>query len=273
MDKETFYLHWRAFNRQMFNPTCLKHRQFDGHIATAKNCGTHWVKYMLSLAIAEHYGLPPPAHIRDDSIVGHTKNRPSHTHIPQIAVTHSHPHYLMCSAFVMNTIRLPRFVVQVRDIRSILVSMYEKTRGEILDKKMHGQNVGFSAYLRGDVTGKTRIEDIWGLILFFNAWGAVIKRNPEKVIPVRYEDLKAGTPATLRVICDHIGLDIPDDILSRAIDSSNKDIMKTRIAKTETEKIVNTQTRNDLDWYSAEDMKFVRKTCEKHLEYDFGYKY
>lgn len=268
-----FYLARRAFNRQMFNPTCIRHGHFDGHIATAKNCGTHWVKYMFSLALAERYGLPPPAHIRDDSIVGHTKTPPIHAHIPHIAVTHSHPHYLMRSRLVMNTIRLPRFVVQVRDIRSILVSMYEKTRGDVLDKKMRKKNVDFSTYLLGDVTGRTRIEDIWGLILFFNAWGAVIKHNPEKVISIRYEDLKANTSATLRTVCDHIGLDIANDSLARAIDSSNKNIMQSRLAASETEKIVNMQTRNDLDWYNAEDLEFVRETCRKHLKYDFGYKY
>lgn len=273
MDREDYHLALRAFNRQLFNPTCIKHRDFDGHIATAKNCGTHWIKYMLSLALAERYGLPPPAHIRDDSIVGHTKNRPSHSHIPQIAVTHSHPHYLMRSRLVMNTIRLPRFVVLVRDMRSILVSMYEKTRGDILDKKMLMENVDFTTYLRGDVTGRTRIEDIWGLILFFNAWGAVINRNPEKVISIRYEDLKDNTFAAMRTVCDHIGLDIPDDMLARAIAASTKEIMKNRTASGETETIVNVKKRNDLDWYNAADLEFVRETCRKYLKYDFGYKY
>src|SRR5262245_44769290 len=104
MTDPALHMHLRALNRQVFNPTCIKHRNFDAHIATAKNCGTHWIKYMLSLALAETYNLPAPTSIRDDSIVGHTKTPPKYKDIPQIAVTHSHPHYLMRIPAVHSTL-------------------------------------------------------------------------------------------------------------------------------------------------------------------------
>lgn len=273
--RANYHISLRAFNRQMFNPTCLKNRHFDGHIATAKNCGTHWIKYMLSLAIAEKFGLPEPAHIRDDAIVGHTKAPPKYKNIPQIAVTHSHPHYLM-RLRLFTYLQLPRFVVLVRDMRAILVSIYEKSRGEHLDKKMHLKDVDFQTYLRGDVTGNTRIEDIWGLILFFNAWGAVHKNNPERVLIVRYEDLAANTLSTLRAVRDHIGLEeLSDDSLQRAIEKSSKNEMKKRIDATEDQgdKSVNLVDRDFLKWYSESDMEFLREACRRHLKYDFGYKY
>ena len=167
-----YHLYLRAINRQLFNPTCLKHNKFDCHIATAKNCGTHWLKYMLSHILSKAYDIPAPEKITDDSIVGHTKTPPSYSHIPQIAVTHSHPHYLMRLPFVYKPLKLPKFAVLVRDPREILISIYETTKGEYLDKKMNSNDVTFSQYLKGDVTGKTRIEDIWGIMLFLNSWGS-----------------------------------------------------------------------------------------------------
>jgi len=272
MTRESLHLTKRALNRQLFNPTCIKHNNFDGHIATAKNCGTHWVKYMLSLALAEKYNLPAPESIRDDAIVGHTKTPPKYKNIPQIAITHSHPHYLMRLPAAHKALHLPKFVVLVRDMRSILVSMYEKSKGPHIDEKLGRSNVTFSEYLPGDVTGRTRFEDIWGLILFFNAWGAIAEKSPENTLVVRYEDLQSNTQGTLRKICDHIGLDISDDILARASTISTKKDME-ELMDEEGEKIVNTQSRNDLDWYSEQDMNFLRKTCNKYLKYNFGYKY
>lgn len=266
------HMRWRSFNRQMFNPTCIKNNHFDLHIATAKNCGTHWVKYMLSLALAERHAIPAPDNIRDDSIVGHTKTPPRYKNIPQIAITHSHPHYLMRLPAAHKILHLPKFVVLVRDMRSILVSMYEKTRGPHLDKKMHTQNVTFSQYLRGDPSGKTRIEDLYGLILFFNAWGAVQTATPENVLAIRYEDLQTDTAGTLQKICAHASIDLSLDTLARAVEQSSKNRMAERMDE-DGEKIVNLDARNDLDWYSASDMDFLRQTCAKYLKHDFGYKF
>ena len=273
---ERFHLYRRAINRQLFNPTTVKHREFDCHIATAKLCGTHWIKYMLSLALAERYDLAPPAHIKDDSIVGHTKNPPRHAHIPQIAVTHSHPHYLLRVSNIFRVLDLPKFVVLVRDPRDILVSMYEKNRGEHLKKKMSTEDdVSFSQFIRGDVTGNTRIGDIWQIILFFNAWGPVVAAQPENVMPVRYEDLKGDTAGTLRKICDHAGLrDIPDDVLARAVAGSSKEHMRQKLDKSEDvyDKSVNLGQRNFKSWYDAGDRSFLEDTCKRYLRCDFGYK-
>jgi hypothetical protein len=272
---EAFHLQARALNRQLFNPTVVKHNNFDCHIATAKLCGTHWIKYMLSLILAELYDLPPPAHIRDDAIVGHTKNPPQYKQIPQIAVTHSHPHYLLRVPGVFNVLRLPEFAVLVRDPRDILVSMYEKSRGEHLMKKMNtNEEVSFSRFIRGDVTGRTRIGDIWQIILFFNAWGMVVKAHPAHIIVIKYEDLKSDTATLLRRVCDHTGLqNVTDDMIARAVSAASKDKMRQKLDTTETkfEKSVNLGQRDFKQWYSAEDRAFVEETCKRFLNCDFGY--
>ena len=230
---------------------------------------------MLSLALAERYGLAPPEHIKDDSIVGHTKTPPRYKNIPQLAVTHSHPHYLLRVSNIFKALDLPKFVVLVRDPRDILVSMYEKSRGEHLKKKMSAdEDVTFSRFIRGDVTGGTRIGDIWQIILFFNAWGPVVVAHSENVLLAKYEDMKADTAGTLRKICDHAGLtDVSDDVLMRAVANSSKEHMRTRLDRSEDvyDKSVNLGQRDFRSWYNADDRAFIESVCSRYLRYDFGY--
>ena len=145
----------KSANRQLFNPTVIKHRQFDCHIATAKQCGTHWIKYMLSLILCEIYDLPPPSHVIEDSILGHPKTPPKYDHIPQIAVTHSHPHYLIHLPHAVRQLNLPKFLVMVRDPRDILVSAYEKSKGtNFYQEAGLDKEYSFSDFIRLDMNVK-----------------------------------------------------------------------------------------------------------------------
>ena len=275
MDIETFYMTFRPFNRQTFNPTVIKHRNFDTHIATAKHCGTRWVKHMLGWAFSEYYDLKGPEHINDDSIIGHPKNKPLYPHIPQIAMTHSHPHYLMRIPGAYDSLGLPRYIVLVRNIKAILVSIYEKSKGDHLDKKMGLQDVDFKTYLKGDVTGRTRIEDIWGLIQFFNAWGAVQAARPDKVSVIHYEDLTSNTCDTMLEICRLIGIeDMKRETIERAVQNSSRKEMQKRLDPNESvyERAVSSKERNFMEWYDEEAHRFIDDICTRHLRYTLGYK-
>ena len=50
------------------NFTLLRHGAFDGMLCTSKNSGTHWVKYMLAIALAETYGIAPPQYFSEDAV-------------------------------------------------------------------------------------------------------------------------------------------------------------------------------------------------------------
>ncbi len=274
IDKNQLYLLARAGNRQLFNPTVIKHRQFDCHIATAKQCGTHWIKYMLSLVLCNLHSLPYPENIKADTVVGHTKTPPQYNQIPQIAVTHSHPHYFLRIPNFIDNFGVPKLIVLVRDPRDILVSSYEKTKGEYLDKKMERANVTFSNYLQGDVTGKTRIEDIWGLTLFFNSWYPVLQSNPDHTLMVHYEDMIENTEQILSRVCQFIGLDgVTDDILKKVVEDSSRRKMKKNIDPNEAqaEKSVNIARRNFREWYNDNDRQFTDDVFSRYLKYDFGY--
>ena len=266
---------WASFNRQMFNPTIVKHNQFDAHIATAKNSGTHWIKHMLGHIVVQMFdGVEPPKTIADDSIIGHPKNPPVYDHIPQIALTHSHPHYTMRMPALYDVLKIPACAFVVRNPKDLLVSLFEKHKGEFLDKTFGAKDVSFSQYLRADMTRKYDLETLWGVIRFFNGWGAVEKNAGPKVLRIRYEDLQADTPAHMRKLCDHIGLEkATDSMIESAIEKSSKKEMRKHLDpnRTQADKVVNLEKRQPEEWYSPEDKAFFEEMCARYLKYDFGY--
>ena len=261
-------------NRQLFNPSVIKHNHFDAHIATAKHCGTHWVKYMLSLVLAEIHNLPKPEHIRDDSIIGHPKNPPIHENIPQIALTHSHPHYLMRLPAVYGPLHVPKCAFIIRDPKDMLVSIYKKSEGAHIVEKYGQSEVSFSEYLRTPIDAKVRLENIWGILRFFNAWGAAQKANPKNNKAFKYEDLIKDTHSTLKTLCDHIGVQgVSDEILQTAIDQSSKENMRKKLDTSEDqyERSVNLKRENTDDWFCPEDHAYFKTICDRYLKFDFGY--
>lgn len=265
----------KSVNRQIFNPTVIKHRKFDCHIATAKQCGTHWIKYMLSLVLCDLYDLPPPNHIIEDNVIGHTKTPPKYTHIPQVAVTHSHPHYLLHIPHIEQLLSLPKFLILVRDPRDILVSAYEKSKGSYLDNVMKADKpVNFSQFLRANINLKKPVADIWSIILFFNAWGALSYKTPANYKFMTYEAIKMNPQETLKNVCNFIGIEnLTDEVINRAVENSSRKKMKTKLNPNEqqAEKSVNLKIRNFKDWYNAEDRAFVDKIFTSHLKHDHGY--
>ena len=228
---------------------------------------------MLSLVLAQIYDLPEPAHIRDDSIVGHPKNPPKFGQIPQIAITHSQPHYLMRFPAINELLKTPKCIFVVRNPKDLLVATYEKAKGEYLDKKYQKQNVTFSEYLRNDISKRYRMEDLWGFIRFFNAWGAVNAASPKTTLLIKYEDLLNDPLEGLKRICAFVGIDASNEILEHAVNKSSKQEMRQKLDKSEAkfEKTVNLDQRNANDWFNESDETFFRQICARYLKYDFGY--
>jgi len=256
----------KCVNRGLFNPTVVRRRAFEGHVTSPKQSGTHWVKYLLSLVLAELYDLPEPEHIRSNAIVGHPKAPPRYPGIPRIVTSHNHAHYLMRAPWAFRLLKLPRFVVLVRDVRAILVSNYEKWNGDY--------RVDFATYLRGDVRGKAFVTDIWEIMRFFNSWGPVAAAHTDAVIIQRYEDILADPEAAFARICRHLGIaGATDAVLARAIARSSREEMAKRPDPSEdhADKVVNVAARDPESRFDAEARAFLRETCRRNLHYDFGY--
>ncbi|MEM9470296.1 MAG: sulfotransferase domain-containing protein [Pseudomonadota bacterium] len=275
LDKNGRRLLLKSANRQAFNPTVIKHRQFDCHIATAKISGTHWLKYMLSLILAEIYNLEPPSHIIEDNIVGHTKTPPKYKHIPQIAVTHSHPHYLLRLPAIIDVLNLPKFMVVLRDPRDQLVSAYERFKGENLKKVLQvDYDVSFSEFLQKFSHHKKPMLDIWKILLFMNSWHGVLKTHPDNTTYLRYEDLKKQTALELKKACDFIGIEgATDAIIENAIENSARDKMREKLNPNDpgADKKVNLKERNFREWYSEDDKAFLNDIFDRYLKGNYGY--
>ena len=256
----------RSLNRALFNPTTLRHRRFDGFIASLPHSGSHWLKYMLGLTLAKLHDLPPPPYLADNSIVGHPKSRPFYAQIPQIVTTHSIPHYLLRSRTLFRFLHFPSYLILVRDIRDGLVAYYEKHKDEF--------NVDFSTYLRGDVRGKKYRNDIWSRIRFLNGWGAVIARHPERTAVLKYEGLLADTRGELARVCDYFDIKgVSPDLLDEVIAAASKEEMAKRPNPKVNLRVVRMDSRPSEEWYSDEDRRFVSELCRRNLKYTFGYQY
>ena len=252
----------RTFHRGLFSAPTLRHRQFDGVLVTMHQSGTHWLKYMLSLILANHYNLQPLAHISDHSIIG----TPIYPQIPQIVFVHSIPHYLLRSHMLFKLLRLPKYLIQVRDIRDGLVAHYEKFTNKY--------KVDFSTYLRGDLRGKKYRDDIWLRIRFLNGWGPVVERNPEQVAVVKYEDLLADTRGQLARVCDHFNITgVTPDLLDEVIAAASKAKMAKFQKPNAQGNLVRQDPRPSAEWYSEEDRRFFAELCRRNLKYTFGYQY
>ncbi len=256
----------RSLNRGLFNPSTLRHRQFDGFIASMQQSGSHWLKYMLGLTLARLYDLPPPAHIQDDAIVGHPRSPPLYPQIPQIVHSHSIAHHLLRSRTLLRLVHFPKHLILVRDIRDGLVAYYEKLSSRF--------NVDFSTFLRGDVSGRKYKYDIWLRIRFLNAWGAVVERHPEHAAVLKYEDLLADTRGRLARACDHFGIEgVTPELLDEVVAAASKAEMAKRPNPKVKKAVVRMDPRPSGEWYSDADRRFVAEVCRRNLKHTFGYKY
>ena len=84
----------RVFCADLANFFLLQYRGVDGFLITGKNSGTHWLKFMLSCAIAEEYRVPPPQRSSGkaaDEIIGHPRWPRRYRHLPWIGSSHTIP--------------------------------------------------------------------------------------------------------------------------------------------------------------------------------------
>jgi hypothetical protein len=253
-----------TLNRRWSNASLMKHRAFDGHIVSMQQSGSHWIKNMLAGVLSQLYGLPPLAHIQDDSIIGHTKSPPVYKNIPQIVHSHGYPHALTLG---LPGLHYPKYLVLVRDLRASLVSHYERFRGDYA-------GADFSAYLRGDVRQKTYHSDIWSRMRFMNEWGRVLERHPDRTLLLRYEDMKADAPGALRRACAFFGIAGAEGAIDNAVAAATRDRMAEKPNPAVTTTVVRPEPRASLDdYFTPQNQAFFEDTVRRYLKYDMGYNY
>jgi hypothetical protein len=258
-----FRLH--CLNRDATNVSLLRHRDFQGFLVTGQHSGTHWIKWMLSHAIAHHYGVPPPryfANASSNDIIGHPRHPRLHPQLPRIASSHSIAPYALQWRWLRRRLCLPPYALVVRDIRDVLVSAYEKWRDLY--------QVSFAEFLKGDPRAKKYVADVWIYMHFMNRWGEIARRYPEETLVVKYEEVRADAPGALKKIARHFGLGISGAAIAAGVAAGSKEFMARHHDPNVDERALRPDGAGDTR-YSAEDTALLEGILARHLRYDFGY--
>jgi hypothetical protein len=244
-----------------------EHRGIAAYLITGKNSGTHWLKFMLSCALATQYDISPPRYAsgkHSNAILRDPRDPLPEPNIPRIACSHTVPS-IMCSWLWRSLPHAP-VVVLVRDIPAAMTSHYMKWRNHLDDS--------FSRYVRGDPSGRRYKADIWWYVRFFNRWGDLACANPANILVVRYEDLQTEPEACLRRVALHWKIDISEAAFCAALRFTSRDAIRSMLDPDDTEKVVPTREEaNAINAYSQADEVFLRNTIAHYLRHDFGYGY
>jgi hypothetical protein len=256
----------RIVQADVSNLFLYQYRRVDAFLVTGKNSGTHWLKFMLSCALARQYHVPPPSHSsgRDaDAIISHPRWPQRYAHMPRIGSSHTIPSIAFSWPWLTRHAPLRPVVVLVRDIRAAMMSHYVKWH--------HEYHVSFAQYVRGDPSGARYRADIWWYMHFFNRWGDLAAAHPDLVLVVRYEDLKADPEAWLRRIASHFHVDMNDDAIATALFFVSCDAMRALLDPTNTEVVIPPDDDSPDTALTQDDMEFIRNAYVGYLRHDFGY--
>ncbi|MFN3857156.1 MAG: sulfotransferase domain-containing protein [Caulobacter sp.] len=239
----------------------------DGFLATAKNSGTHWLRYMASHAIARHLDLAPPAHSSgpdSDVFIGHPKHARVHPQAPRIGSSHNIPSRLIAPLARAGLVRLPPTVVLVRHMRQALLSYYVKWKDEY--------PLGTLAeFLRRPAPGVRKIDDVWWFIRFFNRWGELAAAMPDRVIVVRHEDLQRDPGGEVARVWAHWGVTLSAADQAAAVAVAGREAVAATLDPRYGETIVPDAEKREAVALSVEDEVYLAGVLKQHLKHDFGY--
>lgn len=239
----------------------------DGFLASAKNSGTHWVKFMLSNAMAAQWGKPPPARTTGeaaDDFIGPAKTPRRHPDLPNIGRTHTIPSALLATPAGQALAPLKPTVVLVRDIRQAMLSNYVKWRDDY--------GVSLSEYVRGAPEGKRYIADVWWYVLFFNRWGDMAAAGAP-ILVARYEDIQKDPAAEIRRMAGHWKLGLGEDAIAAGAAVSGRETMRRMQDPGFQEVIIPREEDRRRVAFSARDEAFLDAVFARYLRHDFGYGY
>jgi hypothetical protein len=241
-------------------------RCVDGFLITGKNSGTHWLKFMLSCAIAHEFGVSPPrfsSGVEANAIIGHPSRPPMYAALPRIGSAHTIPSKAFAWRWLNRLAPHPPVVLLVRDIRSAMLSNYVKWKDSY--------NVPLSDYVRGDPSGKRFIADIWWYIHFFNRWGTIQQKRPENVLILRYEDLLQDPATALSLAARHWGLHLSPPAIDAAMPYASRKGIAEKLDPAFGETVIPAPSAKRMLGFANADHDFIDDMFAKHLRHSLGY--
>ena len=237
----------------------------DGFLVSGHNCGTHWLRFMLSAAIASHLSLPAPERSSgpaSDAYIGHARHPRRFPHAPRIGSSHHVPSRLVAALGALGLIRLPPVVLLVRNIPDALTSYFFKWR----DAKALGD---FGDYVAR--APRRQGVDVWWYIRFFNRWGALRRTFPDRVMVVRYEDVQAEPEAVIRRIWAHWGVTLTDADVAAAMAVRTRDAVAASLDPAYGEDITPDRAARQATRLGWDEGSVLGRRLVVHLRCDFGY--
>jgi hypothetical protein len=264
MFSETVRLALRDLRSDLSSFHLLKYsRQVDGFLFSSKNSGTHWLRAMLSAAVAHHLGLEPPAYSNGpaaDAFICHPKKPRQRVGAPKIGCSHTIPSRLTLIPLALGVGHLPRTVVLARHIPEALSSYYVKWG-------VDGSLGALSDFIRRPAPGEKRIDDLWWYIRFFNRWGWISEHDPENVLIVRYEQLQGDPADVIRRVWAHWGLTLSEADVAAGVAAGRRETMVARMDPVWNEATVSDPEARAKGRLSPEDRGFLWRMLAKHMHY------
>jgi hypothetical protein len=237
----------------------------DGFLISGHNSGTHWLRFMLSSAIAHRLALPRPAYSsgpQSDVYIGHARHPRKHPQAPRIGSAHHMPSRLIALLGALRILRLPPVVLLVRDIPDSLISYFFKWR----EIKQLG---ALDAYLARPPSALG--VDLWWFIRFFNRWGLLRRTFPRAVMVVRYEDVERDPDLWVRRIWSHWGVDLSDADVDAAMEVSSREAVSAHLDPDYGEDIAPDRAARRAVQYAPGDAELLEQRLAQYLRHDFGY--
>ena len=263
MDQK-FRLQLRELQGDLESFHLLKYsRRVDGYLFSSKNSGTHWLRAMLSAAIANHLGLDPPTYSNGpaaDAFICHPKKPRQRPDAPKIGCSHTIPSRLTLIPLALGFGRLPPTVVLARHIPEALSSYYVKWSelmglGELSD------------FVRRPAPGRKRVDDVWWYIRFFNRWGWIARKAPDQVLVVRYEQLMGDPEPLIRRIWAHWGVALSDADVAAGAAAGRRGRMVEKLDPKWDEAVVSNPEARARARLSPQDRAMVWRILADHLRY------
>ncbi|MBS0334855.1 MAG: sulfotransferase domain-containing protein [Proteobacteria bacterium] len=237
----------------------------DGFLISGHNSGTHWLRFMLSAAIAHHLDLPRPIYSSgplSDVFIGHAKHKRLFPQAPKIGSSHHMPSRLIAVLGAVRFIRLPPVVLLVRNIPDSLLSYFFKWR----EAKALGE-------LEGYVGRAPRAQgvDLWWFIRFFNRWGRLKQVFPSSVLVVRYEDLQHDPATWVRRIWAHWGVTLGEADVRAAMAVASRTAVQACLDPAYGEDVAPERVAREACRYGELETAMLEQRLARHLRHGFGY--
>ena len=237
-------------------------------LVSPTNCGRTWLRLILGKAFQLYFNLAEDINI--PYLYGLSEINST---IPSIKV--SHEKYMGYYEY-----RYRRIILLVRDPRDAIVSKYMgNIKWLAKERNKEGEQASLFDYFQ--------TEGLKYYLSFYNEWNQH-RSETMGFLLVRYEDLKENTPRELNRIIKFLGLEIPNQIITAAIEYASFENMrkmevqgKSKIGVLKRRKLNDSESYNTRkgkvggfkEYLSTEEFALIEQDINDNLDPCFGYNY